>query len=82
MNANHAVIVPFPEEQLVTRKQVAKRHQVTVETVKRRERAGLLKPLMMGNTVRHRVADILAYEKAAEAQMPARTLHGTAKSAK
>jgi len=65
MNANHAELASF-EEQLVTRKQLAKRHKVTVETVKRRERDGLYKRLTIGNTVRYRVADILAYEKASE----------------
>ena len=53
-------------EQLFTRKDLANRHQVSIETLKRRENAGLLKALKIGRGVRYRLSDILAFEKDAE----------------
>ena len=50
-------------EQLITRQQLASRHQVSIPTIKRREKAGLLKPLLIGGTIRYRMADILEFER-------------------
>lgn len=52
---------------LLSRRDLAKRHSVSVETIKRRERAGLLKPLRFNSRlIRYRLADVEAYEKQAE----------------
>jgi len=51
---------------LLSRRDVAKRHNVSVMTVKRREKEGLLKPLRFNSRlIRHRLADVIAYENAA-----------------
>ena len=47
----------------MTRQQLASRHQVSIQTIKRREKAGLLKPLLIGGTIRYRMADILEFER-------------------
>jgi hypothetical protein len=66
MRQSHHVLKTPPQEEFFTRKQVANRHKVTVETIKRRERSGLLKPLKIGRTIRHRLSDILAFETSSE----------------
>jgi hypothetical protein len=53
-------------EQLLTRRDLAERWRVSGETLKRRERAGLLRALKIGRGVRYRLGDILAFEKGAE----------------
>ena len=50
----------------ITRHGLADRWLVSTETLKRKERAGLLRPLKIGNAIRYRMSDILAFEKAAE----------------
>ena len=50
-------------EILVTRQQVAERHQTTVETVKRREKKGIYKPCKIGRSIRFKLSDIVALEK-------------------
>ncbi len=62
----HAVTLLPETESLFTRQQLAKRHQVSIETLKRRERAGQLRFLKQGRGVRYRLSDILAYEQASE----------------
>ena len=53
-------------EKMLSRKAVAERWQSCVETVKRRERAGLLKPIRFNQRlVRYRLSDVVAYENAA-----------------
>jgi hypothetical protein len=53
-------------EQMLSRKAVAERWQTSVETCKRRERAGLLKPIRFNQRlVRYRLSDVIAYENAA-----------------
>jgi len=51
---------------LITRRQVAERWSQSYETIKRREKAGLLHALKMGRGVRYRLSEILAFEAAAE----------------
>jgi hypothetical protein len=51
---------------LLTRKGLSDRWQVSTETLKRRERCGLLKCLKLGKGIRYRLSDIEALEEAAE----------------
>jgi hypothetical protein len=53
-------------ELLLTRRDLAERWRVSGETLKRREKAGLLKALKIGRGIRYRWTDILGYEKDAE----------------
>ncbi len=53
-------------EQLVTRTDLADRWRVSIETLKRREKAGLLKAMKIGRGIRYRLSDILAFETEAE----------------
>ena len=59
--------LPPERETLLTRKQLSERHKVSIETLKRRERAGELPALKMGRGVRYRLSDILRIETAAAA---------------
>jgi len=53
-------------EQMLSRKAVADRWQTSVETVKRREKAGLLRALRFNRRLlRYKLADVIAYENAA-----------------
>jgi predicted site-specific integrase-resolvase len=48
---------------LLTRKQLAERWQVSVETIKRRERGKLIKPVRLdGRVLRYRLSDIMRFE--------------------
>jgi len=51
---------------MLTRRELAARWRVSKETLKRKERAGLLRAIRIGRGVRYYAADILAFEKAAE----------------
>jgi hypothetical protein len=51
---------------LLTRKELGHRWKTSTETLKRRERAGILPFLKLGRGVRYRMADIEALERAAE----------------
>lgn len=51
---------------LLTRREVAERWRQSTETVKRREKAGILNALKLGRGVRYRLSDVLAFESAAE----------------
>jgi hypothetical protein len=62
----HAATLPSQGDTLLTRKELAARHKVSIETCKRREKAGLLKALKIGRGVRYRLSDILAFETEAE----------------
>jgi hypothetical protein len=57
---------PDKATRLLTRKGLADRWQVSTETLKRRERCGLLPFLKLGRGVRYRMSDIEALERAAE----------------
>ena len=62
---NNAESLPPERETLLTRIDLAKRHRVSIETLKRRERAGILHPLKLGRGVRYRLSEIIAVEQAA-----------------
>ena len=52
------------EEAFLSRPQLAKRHQTTVETVKRRQAKGLYIAYKLGKHVRYKLSDIVAFENA------------------
>jgi hypothetical protein len=54
------------DEVLLTRRQVAARHQTTPETIIRREKQGLYRPLRLGHQIRYRLTDLIALEKSGE----------------
>jgi hypothetical protein len=55
-----------PETRLLSRRQIAVREGVSVETIKRRERQGLLFPIRFNSRLlRYRLSDVAAYEAAA-----------------
>ena len=58
--------IDITNDSLLTRRELADRWRQSTETIKRRERAGLLHALKLGRGVRYRLSDVLAYEKAAE----------------
>jgi hypothetical protein len=61
---NKKVITPL--EQLLSRRAVADRWQTSVETVKRREKAGLLKAIRFNERLlRYKLSDVEAFEAAA-----------------
>jgi hypothetical protein len=51
---------------LLSRKQLASRWQVSKETIKRREKAGILPVLKLGRDARYRLSDVLRLEREAE----------------
>ena len=55
-----------PESHLLTRRDLCTRWRVSIETLKRRERAGVLPCLKLGRTVRYLVQDVLAVENSAK----------------
>ena len=54
------------ELRLLTRAQLATRWQVSKETIKRREKAGVLPVLKLGRDARYRLSDVLRLEQEAE----------------
>lgn len=54
---------------MLTRRELAARWRVSKETLKRKESAGLLRSIRIGRGVRYYAADVLAFEKAAEAAL-------------
>jgi hypothetical protein len=62
--------------QLVTRRELSDRWQLSIETLKRRERCGVLRVLKLGRGVRYRLADIERLEVDAEVRQPAPTIGG------
>ena len=56
----------YKATRLLTRKGLSDRWQVSTETLKRRERCGLLKCLKLGKGIRYRLSDVEALEEAAE----------------
>ena len=56
---------PHSEARFLTRQEVANRWRQSQETVKCRERCGLLHPLKFGRSVRYDVREILALEEKA-----------------
>jgi hypothetical protein len=57
---------PDITERFLTRKALADRWQLSTETLKRRERCGLLPFLKLGRGVRYRIADVEHLEAEAE----------------
>jgi hypothetical protein len=51
---------------LLTRREIANRWRQSTETIKRRERAGFLRALKLGRSVRYRLSEVVAFEKASE----------------
>jgi len=62
--------------QLVTRKGLAGRLEVSVETLKRRERAGLLPCLKLGRGVRYRLSEVERIEADADVRQSCATIGG------
>ena len=51
------------DETLLTRSELAKRWKVSIETLKRRERAKILRPVRLeGRVIRYRMSDVLRIE--------------------
>ncbi len=50
---------------LITRQQLAIRWICSTETIKRRERTGILTPIVLGGLVRYKLSEIEAIEAAA-----------------
>jgi len=58
-----------PPEELLSRRAIAARWQCSVETIKRTEKAGLLRALRFNSRLlRYKLADVIAYENAAAGQ--------------
>ena len=55
-----------PAIQLKTRRDVANRWQKSIESIKRMEKAGLLRALKIGRSVRYKIEDIERVEAEAE----------------
>ena len=52
------------DDELLTRLELARRWKVSIETLKRRERAGILRPVRLdGRVIRYRVSDVLRIEE-------------------
>jgi predicted site-specific integrase-resolvase len=52
------------DDKLLTRLELARRWKVSIETLKRRERAGILRPVRLdGRVIRYRVSDVLRIEE-------------------
>ncbi len=63
----HTSITPSVDGgQMWTRGQLSRRWLVSIMTLKRKERAGVLRAFKIGRSVRYRLSDILAFEKDAE----------------
>jgi hypothetical protein len=54
------------DDKLLTRLELARRWKVSIETVKRRERAKVLRPVRLnGRIIRYRMSDVLRIEEEA-----------------
>ena len=52
------------DDKLLTRLELARRWKVSIETLKRRERARILRPVRLdGRVIRYRVSDVLRIEE-------------------
>jgi hypothetical protein len=57
------------EERQLSRKELSERWNLSIKTLKRREKAGTLRPLSLGaRTVRYRLSEILKIEEDAAAK--------------
>ena len=67
LHSHQKRLTDHKSEVLLSRKQVADRWSVSLETIKRREAAGVLQPLRFSaRQVRYRLSDILSAEQLAE----------------
>jgi hypothetical protein len=56
MNEDHKI----KEDSLLTRRELARRWKVSIETLKRRERTKILRPMRLdGRIVRYRMSDVV-----------------------
>jgi hypothetical protein len=54
------------DDKLLTRLELARRWKVSIETIKRRERAKVLRPVRLnGRIIRYRMSDVLRIEEEA-----------------
>ena len=57
-------LVKTMEDSLLTRRELADRWKVSIETIKRRERARVLRPLRLeGRIIRYRMSDVMRIER-------------------
>jgi predicted DNA-binding transcriptional regulator AlpA len=57
------------QERQLSRKELSERWNLSIKTLKRREKEGILRPLSLGaRTVRYRLSEILAIEEDAAAK--------------
>ena len=57
-------LVKTMEDSLLTRRELADRWKVSIETIKRRERARVLRPLRLeGRIIRYRMSDVVRIEQ-------------------
>lgn len=60
---------PNQSDRLISRKELSERWNLSIKTIKRREKAGELRPLTLSaNCVRFRLSEILAIEEDAAAR--------------
>ena len=74
MHARMEIVRVQPQDrsvQFVTRRELADRWKLSVQTLKRRERSGLLRCLKLGRGVRYRLSDVEHLE--ADAEVRSRT---------
>ena len=56
------------QDSLLTRRELADRWKVSIETIKRRERARVLRPLRLeGRIIRYRLSDVMRIEQEGDA---------------
>ena len=61
---NKDVIDKPTEDTLLTRRELAERWKVSIETVKRRERVKMLRPMRLdGRVIRYRMSDVVRIEQ-------------------
>ena len=63
---NEFIVEKKEESVTLTRQELSKRWKVSIQTLKRIEKDGTLKPLLIGGSVRYEMGDILRTEKAAK----------------
>jgi len=65
-NCEKKAVTDEKAEILLSRKQIADRWSVSLETIKRREAAGMLRPLhFSARQVRYRLSDVVSVEQSA-----------------
>jgi hypothetical protein len=54
------------QDEFLSRRDLCKRWHCSLETIKRREKAGAIRPLKLGTLVRYRLSSIMKLEQQAE----------------